>query len=312
LASLICGSIAYDFIMTFEGRFKEHILPDQVHILNVSFLVPTMRREFGGCAGNIGYSLRMLGGDARIVGTVGEIDSQPYLERFASLGLSTAHVRALPGQYTAQAMITTDLDNNQITAFHPGAMMQSHLNTVGKEAGVTLGIVAPDGLDGMREHAEQFAAAGIPFILDPGQGLPILSGADLQRMIELATYVTVNDYEAKLLSDKTGWSVAEIAAKVEAMIVTLGEQGARIHHPGGVEDIPAVQAARVVDPTGCGDAFRGGLLYGIEQGWDWATTGRLASLMGALKIAEQGPQNYAFSRDEIAERFNQAFGYRLP
>jgi adenosine kinase len=312
LASLICGSIAYDTIMTFEGRFKEHILPDQVHILNVSFLVPTMRREFGGCAGNIGYALHMLGGDARIMGTVGEHDAQPYFDRLAKLGLDTRHVRALEGQYTAQAMISTDLDNNQITAFHPGAMMQSHLNKVEREDGVRLGIVSPDGLDGMREHAEQFAAAGIPFIVDPGQGLPILSGEDLRRMIELATYVTVNDYEAKLLSDKTGWSIDEIAAKVDAVIVTLGEHGAQIHHNGRVEAIPAVKAERVVDPTGCGDAFRGGLLYGIEQGWDWATTGRLASLMGALKIAEQGPQNYAFSREEIAERFKQAFGYALP
>jgi len=312
LASLICGSIAYDTIMTFEGRFKDHILPDQVHILNVSFLVPTMRREFGGCAGNIGYALRMLGGDARIMGTVGENDAQPYFDRLEKLGLDTRHVRALAGQYTAQAMISTDLDNNQITAFHPGAMMQSHLNKVEREDGVQLGIVAPDGLDGMREHAEQFAAAGIPFIVDPGQGLPILSGEDLRRMIELATYVTVNDYEAKLLSDKTGWSIDEIAAKVDAVVVTLGEHGAEIHHNGRVEAIPAVKAERIVDPTGCGDAFRGGLLYGIEQGWDWATTGRLASLMGALKIAEQGPQNYAFSRAEIAERFNQAFGYALP
>ena len=312
MASLICGSIAYDTIMTFEGRFKDHILPDQVHILNVSFLVPTMRREFGGCAGNIGYALHMLGGDARIMGTVGELDAQPYFDRLGKLGLDTRHVRALPGQYTAQAMISTDLDNNQITAFHPGAMMQSHLNQVEREDGVKLGIVSPDGLDGMREHAEQFAAAGVPFIVDPGQGLPILSGADLQRMIELATYVTVNDYEAKLLSDKTGWSIDEIAAKVDAVIVTLGEHGAEIHHNGRVETIPPVKAERVVDPTGCGDAFRGGLLYGIEQGWDWATTGRLASLMGALKIAEQGPQNYAFSRAEIAERFKQAFGYALP
>ena len=297
MASLICGSIAYDTIMTFEGRFKDHILPDQLHILNVSFLVPTMRREFGGCAGNIGYALHMLGGDARIMGTVGENDAQPYFDRLAKLGLSARHVRALPGQYTAQAMISTDLDNNQITAFHPGAMMQSHANKVEREDGVTLGIVSPDGLDGMREHAEQFAAAGIPFIVDPGQGLPILSGDDLRRMIELATYVTVNDYEAKLLSDKTGWSIDEIAAKVEAVIVTLGEHGAQIHHNGRVEAIPAVKAERVVDPTGCGDAFRGGLLYGIERGWDWATTGRLASLMGALKIAE---------------RFEQAFGYALP
>jgi adenosine kinase len=312
LATLICGSLAYDNIMTFEGHFRDHILPEQVHILNVSFLVPTMRREFGGCAGNIGYALHLLGGDARIMATLGAVDAQLYLDRLNQLGLSTEHVRVLPDTYTAQAMITTDLDNNQITAFHPGAMMQSHLNRVVDGQNVALGIVAPDGYDGMIQHSEQFAAAGVPFIFDPGQGLPLFDGESLRRIIELATYVAVNDYEAKLVSNKTGWSLEEIVSRVDALIVTRGEHGAHIYHAGGLEDIPAVAAKQVLDPTGCGDAFRGGLLYGIEKGFDWRTAGRLASLMGALKIEHQGPQNYAPSRADIRERFKQAFGYDLP
>ncbi|WJF89896.1 carbohydrate kinase family protein [Paraburkholderia bonniea] len=312
MATLICGSLAYDNIMTFEGRFREHILPEQVHILNVSFLVPTMRSEFGGCAGNIGYALHLLGGDARIMATLGEVDAARYLERLDSLGLKKTNIRVLPGTYSAQAMITTDLDNNQITAFHPGAMMQSHLNRADEADNITLGIVAPDGYDGMVQHSEQLAAAGIPFLFDPGQGLPLFDGATLRRMIELATYVAVNDYEAKLVSNKTGWSIEEIASKVEALIITLGEHGAQIHHAGGIEDIPAVTAQQVLDPTGCGDAFRGGLLYGIEHQLGWATTGRLASLMGALKIEHLGPQNYAPTPADIQNRFKQAFGYDLP
>jgi adenosine kinase len=246
------------------------------------------------------------------MGTLGEVDAQLYMDRFRQLGLSTENVLVVPGTYSAQAMITTDLENNQITAFHPGAMMQSHLNRADEAKDITLGIVAPDGYDGMIQHAEHLAAAGVPFIFDPGQGLPLFDGAALRRMIELATYVAVNDYEAKLVSNKTGWSIEEIAGKVEALIVTLGEHGAQIHHAGGVEDIPAVKAQQVLDPTGCGDAFRGGLLYGIEKKLGWATTGRLASLMGALKIEQQGPQNYAPTRAQINERFKQAFGYDLP
>jgi adenosine kinase len=309
LATLITGSLAYDNIMVFEGRFREHILPEQVHILNISFLVPSMRREFGGCAGNIGYGLKLLGGDPLVMATLGEIDAQLYLDRFDALGMRRDCVRVLPNEYSAQAMITTDQENNQITAFHPGAMMKSHLNKVGDAQGITLGIVAPDGPDGMREHAEQFAQANIPFIFDPGQGLPILSGEQLRRMIELATYVAVNDYEAKLLSDKTGWSVADMASRVDAMVITRGGEGATIHHRHGEEAVPAVPAERIVEPTGCGDAFRSGLLYGIESGLDWATTGRLASLMGSIKIAHQGPQTYTLSRAEIDDRFRAAFGY---
>jgi adenosine kinase len=312
LATLICGSLAYDNIMTFEGRFREHILPEQVHILNVSFLVPTMRREFGGCAGNMAYSLHLLGGDARIMGALGAVDAQLYLDRFDQLGLSREHVLVLPDTYSAQAMITTDLENNQITAFHPGAMMQADLNHADEAKDITLAIVGPDGFDAMTQHSERLAAAGVPFIFDPGQGLPLFDSATLRRMIELATYVAVNDYEAKLVSDKTGWAVEEIASRVDALIVTRGEHGAQIHHAGGIEEIPAVPAKQVLDPTGCGDAFRGGLLYGIEKQLGWATTGRLASLMGALKIEHQGPQNYAPTRAEINERFKQAFGYDLP
>jgi adenosine kinase len=311
LATLICGSLAYDNIMTFEGRFREHILADQVHILNVSFLVPTMRREFGGCAGNIAYGLKLLGGDPRIMATLGAVDAQVYLDRLAALGISNANVRVLPDTYTAQAMITTDLDNNQITAFHPGAMSESHQNRVADASGITLGIVAPDGPVGMREHCEQFAQADIPFVFDPGQGLPLFDGPALQRMIELSQYVAVNDYEAKLLENKTGWSLAQMLERVQAVIVTRGEHGAEIHTRTGVEEIPAVPPQRIMDPTGCGDAFRAGLLYGLENGLDWATTGRLASLLGSLKIAEQGPQNYVLTRAQIDEKFSQAFGFKL-
>jgi adenosine kinase len=311
LATLICGSLAYDNIMTFQGRFGDHILPDQVHQLNISFLVPTMRRNFGGCAGNIAYALKLLGGDAKIMATLGDADAQLYLDRFDALGLSKEYVRVLPDQHSAQCFITTDLGNNQITAFHPGAMMQAHLNHANEATGITLGIVAPDGADAMRQHVEELASAGVPFIFDPGQGLPILEGVELRRMIELATYVAVNDYEAKLLGDKTGWSVDEILSRVDAMVITRGEHGAQILHGGGIEEIPAVKARQVIDPTGCGDAFRGGLLYGIENKLGWAKTGRLASLMGALKIEHQGPQTYAPSRAEIGARFTEAFGSAL-
>ncbi|WP_347554987.1 carbohydrate kinase family protein [Robbsia sp. KACC 23696] len=316
MASLICGSLAYDNIMTFEGRFGEHILPDQVHILNVSFLVPTMRQEFGGCAGNIAYSLRMLGGDARIMATIGGVDGQRYLDRLSDLDLQAHHVRVIDGASTAQAMITTDLDNNQITAFHPGAMMESHRNDAGEacqasDGAIKVGIVAPDGLDGMIAHCEQFSKAGVPFIFDPGQGLPLFQQDTLRRMIDLSTYLALNDYEAKLVENKTGWSWDEIVARTQATIVTRGEKGATIYHDGQQDDIPVVPAERIVDPTGCGDAFRGGLLYGIENGLDWPTTGRLASLMGSLKIATQGPQNYAYSVDELHAAFQRVFGYAL-
>lgn len=313
MSSLICGSVAYDTIMTFDGRFREHILPDQIHMLNVSFLVPGMRREYGGCAGNIAYTLKMLGGDPVVMATVGQ-DAGPYLQYLRDLGIGTDHIRTLPDTFTAQAMITTDLDNNQITAIHPGAMGQSQLNSVQDALGAgkrpALGIVAPDSREGMLHHAQQFAEAGIPFIFDLGQAMPLFNGEDLRQFVELASYVTVNDYEAQVMLSRTAWTSAEVAAKVRAFIVTHGERGASIFADGQQFAIPAVQAERVVDPTGCGDAFRGGLLYGIENGLDWETTGRLASLMGALKIAQQGPQNHWVSRDEIGNRFESAFGYR--
>ncbi|MGY8525849.1 carbohydrate kinase family protein [Paracidovorax citrulli] len=314
MSSLICGSVAYDTIMTFEGRFRDHILPDQIHMLNVSFLVPGMRREFGGCAGNIAYSLKLLGGEPVVMATVGE-DAGPYLDYLRELGISTAHIRTMPGTFTAQAMITTDLENNQITAFHPGAMNESQSSNVHdalKSADrPKVGIVAPDSREGMLHHARQFAEAGIPFIFDLGQAMPLFDGEALRDFVELASYVTVNDYESQVLESRTGWSREQVASRVRAYIVTHGEKGASILADGRQYNIPAVQPERVVDPTGCGDAFRGGLLYGIEQGYDWDTTGRLASLMGALKIAQQGPQNYRLTREQIEARFETAFGFRF-
>lgn len=310
MSTLVCGSMAYDSIMVFQDRFSNHILPEQIHILNVSFFVPDLRREFGGCAGNIAYNLKLLGGDPLIMATVGD-DAGPYRERLESLGLRQDHVRLVPGTFTAQAFITTDLDDNQITAFHPGAMMQSHLNRAGEAAGVKLAIVSPDGRDGMLQHAEGLAAAGVPFVFDPGQALPILSGDELLRCLQLASYCTVNDYEARLMSEKTGRSIEQLAAEVEALIVTLGAEGSRIHADGAAVVIPAVEADAVVDPTGCGDAYRAGLLYGLAQGWDWVRTGRLAAVMGAIKIAHRGGQNHAPSRDEIAARYQAAFGESL-
>jgi adenosine kinase len=307
MSTLICGSIAYDTIMVFHDRFKNHILPDKLHILNVAFLVPDMRREFGGCAGNIAYNLKLLGGEPLIMATVGD-DHAPYTVRLDKLGLARTHVRVAEGSFTAQAFITTDLDDNQITAFHPGAMNHSHRNHVADAKGVTLGIVAPDGRAGMLQHAREFRDAGIPFIFDPGQGLPMFSGEELMTFIELADYVTVNDYEAQLLQERTGQSVERLAAQVKALIVTLGANGSEIHAGGKKFDIPSVKPEAVLDPTGCGDAFRAGLLHGITNGMDWAVTGRLASLLGALKIAQRGPQNHSFTRHSIAVLYKENFG----
>jgi adenosine kinase len=307
MRTLICGSIAYDTIMVFGDRFKNHILPDHIHILNVAFLVPDLRREFGGCAGNVAYSLRMLGGDPLIMATVGD-DYQPYAYRLEKLRLSQAHVRQVPNTFTAQAFITTDLDDNQITAFHPGAMNFSHHNHISEARDVGLGIVAPDGRDGMLQHAREFHEAGIPFIFDPGQGLPMFDGAELLDFVEQADYVAANDYEAKMLQERTGKSIEELSRRVKAVIVTQGAQGSLVIVNGKAESIPAVKPAQVVDPTGCGDAYRAGLLYGIANGFDWPTTGRLASLLGTVKIGQRGAQNHQFTRDEISERFRNAFG----
>ena len=307
MSILVCGSIAYDTIMVFHDRFKRHILPEQIHILNVSFLVPDMRREFGGCAGNIAYNLKLLGADPLIMATVGD-DAEHYRRHLQRVGLREDFVRHVPGSYTAQAFITTDLDDNQITAFHPGAMNHSHLNRIDASSGTRLGIVSPDGRDGMLEHCRQFAAAGIPFVFDPGQGLPLFSGEELLECLKLADYCTVNDYEAKLLCERTGRRLEQLAEEVEALIVTLGGEGSRILAGGSCIDVPCVAADEVVDPTGCGDAYRAGLLYGIVQGYDWQRTGRLASLMGSIKIASRGGQNHAPDRAEIARRYEAAFG----
>jgi adenosine kinase len=305
--TLICGSIAYDTIMVFRDRFRNHILPDQIHILNVSFLVPDMRREFGGCAGNIAYNLRMLGGSPLIMATVGE-DYQPYAYRLDRLKLSQAHVRQVKNTFTAQAFITTDLDDNQITAFHPGAMNHSHLNRVLDANDVNLGIVAPDGREGMQNHAREFAQAGIPFIFDPGQGMPMFNGEELLEFIGMASYVALNDYEARMLQERTGRKIDQLASMVKALIITEGGDGSVIYVDGSPLRIPSVKAEAVLDPTGCGDAYRAGLLYGIAQGFDWPTTGRLASLMGAIKIASRGGQNHVLTRDEIGARYREAFG----
>lgn len=292
MAAIICGSLAFDTIMTFEGRFADQILPDQLHILNVSFLVPALRRDFGGCAGNIAYALKLLGGTPLPMATVGN-DGADYLERLRTLGISCEYVRQVSDTYTAQAMIMTDRDNNQITAFHPGAMMQAHQTRIEARPDVRLGIISPDGRDAMLEHAAQFKAAGIPFVFDPGQGLPMFDGADLARFVDQATWVTVNDYEGKMLCDRTGWTPAEISRRVQGgLVITLGAEGSEVWVAGQRTHVPPVQAQAVVDPTGCGDAWRGALLFGLEQGWDLVRCAALGSRVGALKIAQRGPQNY--------------------
>ena len=291
MAALICGSLAFDSIMSFEGRFAEQILPDQLHILNVSFLVPALRRDFGGCAGNIAYSLKLLGGEPLPMATLGR-DGESYLQRLRELGIATDHVRCIDDSYTAQAMIMTDRDNNQITAFHPGAMMQAHQIRVAQRPDVRLGIISPDGREAMIQHAEQMVAAGIPFVFDPGQGLPMFDGAELRHFIDQATWVTVNDYEGKMLSERTGLTSAEISRRVQGLVVTLGAHGCEVWTQGDKTLVPPVQAEAVVDPTGCGDAWRGALLFGLEQGWSLPRCAALGNEVGARKIASRGPQNY--------------------
>jgi adenosine kinase len=307
-AALICGSVAYDTILVFPDRFKAHILPDKIHILNVAFLVPEMRREFGGCAANIAYSLTLLGDVALPMAVAGH-DFGPYRERLAGLGICVEYIRVIDEAFTAQAFITTDLDDNQITAFHPGAMQYAHLNTVDSAQGnVALGIVAPDGRQAMIEHATQFATAGIPFIFDPGQGLPMFSGAELKHFIEQATWVAVNDYEWGMLQQKTGWTAADIANQVQALIITKGAEGSVIHADGRTLTVPCAKPRAVVDPTGCGDAYRAGLIHGLLHDLDWQATGRLASLLGAIKIESRGPQNHVFTRAEFLRRYVENFG----
>ena len=310
MAALICGSLAYDTIMVFPDQFKNHILPDKVHILNVSFLVPRMRREFGGCAGNIAYNLKLLGGEPIPMATVGG-DFGPYREWFAEQDITLDHVKVIDELFTPQAFITTDHDNNQITAFHPGAMMRSYENHVKDVPGVTIGIVSPDGYEGMLQNAKEFHEAGIPFIFDPGQAMPLFNGEELRAFIEQADYVTVNDYESNLLQERTGWDEATIAGKVRAYITTRGPHGCTIHADGQTHNVPPAHERRVTDPTGCGDAFRAGLIFGIQKGYDWETIGRIGNLMGALKIEHPGTQNQRFDYDEFAAQFRQQFGYTL-
>ncbi len=310
MSALICGSMAYDNIMVFPGRFKEQILPDQIHILNVAFLVPEMRKEFGGCAGNIAYNLNMLGGSGYAMATVGD-DFDNYRNWLFSKQLDSRYISQVAGSFTAQAYITTDLDDNQITAFHPGAMDHSHINAVPTDAGIKLGIISPDGRQGMIDHARQFADAGIPFVFDPGQGLPMFDGDDLRSFIEQASWVAVNDYEGRMLQERTGWSVGEISQRVKALIVTRGAEGSLIYTNGNSTEIPAVKAAAVLDPTGCGDAYRAGLLYGLLNDMSWDDTGRLAALLGAIKIAHRGTQNHEFTPSGLDDQFEASFGYRL-
>ncbi|MBI3563225.1 MAG: carbohydrate kinase family protein [Gammaproteobacteria bacterium] len=309
MSTLICGSFAYDTIMVFPDRFKNHILPDKIHILNVSFLVPSLRREFGGCAGNIAYNLQLLGGDPLPMGTVGQ-DFAPYAAWMDQHAIPRRCLKHIDTSYTAQAFITTDQDDNQITAFHPGAMNHAHENHVSKVPGVVLGIVAPDGREGMLQHAREFAQADIPFIFDPGQGLPMFNGQELLGFIDQASYVTVNDYEAQLLESRTGLTTAQIAQRVKALIVTRGAEGSVIYAAGKTIMIPCARAAAITDPTGCGDAYRAGVLYGLRHDLDWDTTGRIAALMGSIKIAQHGTQNHRFSPKEFSEQFAQHFGYR--
>lgn len=306
---LVCGSIAYDNIMVFDGQFKDHILPDKVHILNVSFLVPELRREFGGCAGNIAYNMKMLGGDVVPMASVGS-DFEPYSEWMNEQGIDQTYVKRIANSYTAQAYITTDKDDNQITAFHPGAMNYAHENRIPADSGIKFGIVAPDGRDGMLQHADQFAAASIPFIFDPGQGLPMFSGEELLDFVDKATWVAVNDYESELLANRTGKSIEDIAGRVEALIVTRGGEGSFIYTTEGKLEIPVIKPEAIVDPTGCGDAYRAGLLFGLQNSLDWQTTGNIASLAGSIKIAHHGTQNHRYTPEGFSDHFERVFGYR--
>jgi adenosine kinase len=311
MSALICGSIAYDTVMVFPGRFRDHILPDKIHMLNVSFLAPEMRRNFGGCAGNIAFNLKLLESEGLIMATAGH-DFGPYRKWLHSCGVDLRYLREVISEFTAQAYITTDDDNNQITAFHPGAMNFSHQNTVPPKSGITIGIVAPDGREGMIQHAAQFAAAGIPFIFDPGQGLPMFGGPELAEFVRQATWVTVNDYEAQLLQDRIGVKLEVLAQQVKALIVTRGGEGSSVYADGQRIDIPAAPVSDISDPTGCGDAYRAGLLFGLMKSYDWPTIGRIASLMGAIKIESHGTQNHRFTPPEFRTRYQKSFGVELP
>ena len=310
MPALICGSMAYDTIMAYPDAFKNHIMPDKVHMLNVCFEVPELRREFGGTAGNIAFNLKLLGGEALPMATVGE-DFGPYAAWMDKQGITRQYLKEIPGAYTAQAYITTDKDDNQITAFHPGAMAQAHQQKVPADEGVSIGILSPDGREAMLQHAEQFHEAGIPFIFDPGQGMPLFDGKELLHFIELARWAVVNDYESQMLERKTGLTAYQIAEKLEALIVTWGAKGSVIYTEGRRVDVPPVMPATLVDPTGCGDAYRAGLLYGLMNMLDWETTGHIASLMGSICIASRGTQNHKFNRAQFDARYEVAFGAKL-
>lgn len=307
MSALICGSMAYDTIMVFHDKFKNHILPEKVHMLNVSFLVPVIRREFGGCAGNIAYNLKLLGEIPYIMATVGH-DFEPYAQWLNCSQLSTEFIKVLDNNYTGQAYITTDEDDNQITAFHPGAMNSSHENSVPEDMEISIGIVSPDGKDGMQLHAREFAEQGIPFIFDPGQGMPMFNGDELLELLDLASYATFNDYESELMQERTGLSLEQVAEKVDALIVTMGGEGSKIYTEGQCIEIPSAKAKELADPTGCGDAYRAGLLYGIMNDYDWETTGRIASLLGSIKIEHHGTQNHSFDMDFFKQRYFESFG----
>jgi len=307
MSALICGSMAYDTIMVFHDKFKNHILPEKVHMLNVSFLVPVIRREYGGCAGNIAYNLKLLGEQPYIMATVGH-DFEPYAQWLNCRQISTKYIKTIDSEYTGQAYITTDEDDNQITAFHPGAMNSSHENTVPENEGISIGIVSPDGKEGMQLHAKEFAEQGIPFIFDPGQGMPMFSGDELLILLDLATYATFNDYESELMQERTGLTLEQVAERVDALIVTMSGEGSKIFTEGQCIDIPSAKASELSDPTGCGDAYRAGLLYGIINEYDWETTGRIASLLGSIKIEHHGTQNHSFTMDAFKERYFQSFG----
>ncbi|MCC5810011.1 MAG: carbohydrate kinase family protein [Ectothiorhodospiraceae bacterium] len=311
MTALISGSVAYDTIMVFKGRFRDHILPEQVHILNLSFLVDELRKEFGGCAGNIAYNLKLLGADPLPLATVGA-DFGDYADWFAKWGINQDHIRVIGEHYTAQAYITTDLDDNQITAFHPGAMGAAHEVDVPLDAGVSMAIIAPNGPDGMRLHARQCREAGIPFLFDPGQAMPLFDGEDLRWFVEQATWVAVNDYESRLLTERTGLDLGALASRVEALIVTRGAEGSEIHVGGQKHLIPVVRPRAVEDPTGCGDAYRAGLIYGMTRNLDWSVTGRIASMMGSIKVAHHGTQNHHFAMEDFRAWYRDAFGEPMP
>ncbi len=308
---LICGSIAFDTITVFEGRFKEHIRAENIQSLSVSFFVPTMRKEFGGCAGNIAYSLRLLGGHPVPVGTVGP-DAADYLAYMQQLDIDTSMIRVLPDMFTPQCYITTDLDSNQITSFHPGAMLRSAENDISGQT-AAWGIVAPDSKDGMFAHARRMHAQGLPFVFDLGQAMPLFTGEDLNDMLGMSTILTANDYEASVVQERTGRSMQDIAASMRAVIITQGAKGALLYMPGEQEaiEIPPAPPEQIVDPTGCGDAHRAGLLYGLTQNWTLLDACRLANVMGSFKIAEKGPQNHRPSRAAIDDVLYREYGIHL-